>query len=69
MFFQTYPLTFRDIYGMGPGVMGLMYLPVGVGTLMGVFGSQLWDPTLRRAKRRGKEPNTQIDCYKLGEIY
>ncbi|KAH7310455.1 major facilitator superfamily domain-containing protein [Stachybotrys elegans] len=54
MFFQAYPLIFRDIYGMGPGVMGLMYLPVGAGTLLGVLGSQLWDHALARAKQRGK---------------
>ncbi|KFA55342.1 hypothetical protein S40293_05730 [Stachybotrys chartarum IBT 40293] len=54
MFFQTYPIIFRDIYGMTPGFMGLMYLPIGAGIVLGLITCLLWDAYLARARNAAK---------------
>ncbi|KAL1994172.1 hypothetical protein VTN49DRAFT_2841 [Thermomyces lanuginosus] len=55
LYFQAYPIIFQGVYGMSPGVAGLMYLPIGVGAFVacGIF---VWyDGYLARAKERGLE--------------
>lgn len=54
MFFQTYPVIFNGIYRMEPGVMGLMYLPIGAGIIGGLIIVRLWESFLERARKSGK---------------
>ncbi|KAF4468187.1 major facilitator superfamily transporter [Fusarium albosuccineum] len=37
LFFQVYPRVFEGFYELSPGVAGLAFLPVGVGTLASLF--------------------------------
>ncbi|PGG97474.1 hypothetical protein AJ79_09194 [Helicocarpus griseus UAMH5409] len=52
LYFQAYPIIFRDIYGMNTGVSGLMYLPIGVGAFLACAVFLWWDDYLYRAKAR-----------------
>ncbi|KAG6007487.1 hypothetical protein E4U21_005955 [Claviceps maximensis] len=53
MFFQAYPIIFRDLYGLSPGTAGLTYLPVGIGSALALCVFWFWDYYLERAQQRG----------------
>ncbi|OJJ31083.1 hypothetical protein ASPWEDRAFT_62386 [Aspergillus wentii DTO 134E9] len=36
LFFQAYPIVFQDLYGMTPGVAGLAFIPMMVGSSLGL---------------------------------
>jgi hypothetical protein len=63
MHFEAYPIIFQGIYGMSPGVSGLMFLPIGVGCTIafGIFIA--YDDILQRAKAQGK-PWTHREEYR-----
>ncbi|KAI9147791.1 Major facilitator superfamily multidrug transporter mdrA [Paramyrothecium foliicola] len=54
MSFQLYPIIFRGVYGMGLGVSGLMFLPIGAGTIMALVMALHYDRYLEKSKRAGK---------------
>ncbi|KFA61996.1 hypothetical protein S40285_07908 [Stachybotrys chlorohalonatus IBT 40285] len=54
MFFQAYPIVFRGIYGMSPEITGLMFLPVGAGSILGLGVFILYDNFLERERRANK---------------
>ncbi|KAG6279049.1 hypothetical protein E4U47_004222 [Claviceps purpurea] len=53
MCFQAYPVIFRDLYGLSPGITGLIYLPVGIGSVLSLGVFWFWDGYLARAQHRG----------------
>jgi hypothetical protein len=53
MYFTAYPIVFQGIYGMSPGMSGLMFLPIAVGQFTGMIVFMAWDSYLARAKARG----------------
>ncbi|KAH8664196.1 major facilitator superfamily domain-containing protein [Xylariales sp. PMI_506] len=54
MYFQSYPLIFKDMYGMSPGISGLMFLPIAVGTGLGLVVVLLYDGFLQRSRKAGR---------------
>ena len=52
--FEAYPIVFQDLYGLSPGVSGLMFLPIGVGSILAVFVFLAYERILRRAKAADK---------------
>ncbi|KAM0339015.1 hypothetical protein ACHAPU_011116 [Fusarium lateritium] len=54
MFFQTYPIVFKGIYGMSTTTSGLMYFPVAAGICAGLVTSLLWDGYYKRSKKSGR---------------
>ncbi|KAH6652138.1 major facilitator superfamily domain-containing protein [Truncatella angustata] len=54
MFFQAYPIVFKGIYGMSASTSGLMFLPVGAGTLIALPLFFLYDSYLERSRKVGK---------------
>ncbi|CAL3966669.1 unnamed protein product [Diplocarpon coronariae] len=50
MYFEAYPIVFQGVYGQSLGVSGLMFLPIGVGTLLAIGVFLWWDAYLRRAQ-------------------
>ncbi|KAL1959168.1 hypothetical protein VTO42DRAFT_2673 [Malbranchea cinnamomea] len=58
LFFQGYPLIFKEVYGMGPGIEGLAYLPIGLGSVFSSITVILWDGHVR--KKEAKEPDFKI---------
>ncbi|KFA78941.1 hypothetical protein S40288_00613 [Stachybotrys chartarum IBT 40288] len=53
MSFQVFPIVFRDLYGLAPGVTGLTYLPIGLGACLAMPIFWYWDHVLYSAKDRG----------------
>ncbi|RGP78330.1 hypothetical protein FLONG3_3466 [Fusarium longipes] len=54
MFFQTYPIVFKGIYGMSTKTSGLMYFPIAGGVFLGMIIFLLWDAHYTRSKKAGK---------------
>ncbi|KAI1809951.1 major facilitator superfamily transporter [Poronia punctata] len=52
--FGAFPIIFQEIYGLSPGVTGLLFLPIGGGALiaLGIFFA--WDRYLERAQKLGR---------------
>ncbi|KAI2641973.1 major facilitator superfamily transporter [Xylaria nigripes] len=63
MSFDAFPIIFQDLYGLSPGVSGLLFLPIlgGAVIALGIFFS--WDRFLRRSRERGY-PWTKIEEYR-----
>lgn len=53
MTFQAYPIIFQDLYGLSPGMVGLVFLPIGLGALLALPIFYTWDSILSRAQARG----------------
>jgi hypothetical protein len=54
MYFEAYEIIFQKTYRQSPGIAGLMFLPIGAGTVLAI-GVFLWyDSYLRRAQARNK---------------
>ncbi|PNP73514.1 hypothetical protein FNYG_13108 [Fusarium nygamai] len=53
MFFQTYPIVFKGIYGMSNKKSSFMYLPIAGGICLGLVIFFLWDAYYRRCKKAG----------------
>jgi len=55
MYFEAYELIFQQIYGQSPGIAGLMFLPIGAGTVLAI-GVFLWyDSFLRKAQAQNRQ--------------
>ncbi|CAG9985059.1 unnamed protein product [Clonostachys byssicola] len=65
MTFQAFPLIFRDLYGLSPGVTGLCFLPVGAGCIMALPIAFLWDDYLSSSKARGDPWTKKQENYRL----
>ncbi|KAI9721233.1 MAG: hypothetical protein M1812_002394 [Candelaria pacifica] len=52
IFLQAYPIIFEGTYGMNPGLTGLAFLPIGVGSLIACGGFFCYDSILQNAKRK-----------------
>lgn len=63
MFFEAYPIIFEGIYGLSTGTTGLMFLPIGFGTFLGLGLSFVWDAYLIHAKSRD-EPWARREEYR-----
>ncbi|KAI1187844.1 major facilitator superfamily transporter [Nemania serpens] len=52
--FGSFPIIFQDLYGLSPGVAGLLFLPIFGGAIiaLGIFFA--WDRYLRRAQERNR---------------
>ncbi|EAS31180.2 multidrug resistance protein [Coccidioides immitis RS] len=66
LFFQAYPIIFQDEYGMSPGIAGLAYLPVGVGSVISAMMVVLWDERMR--KRGNKKQSMEYHRLTLACI-
>ncbi|KAH7324577.1 major facilitator superfamily domain-containing protein [Stachybotrys elegans] len=55
MYFQAYPLVFKGIYKLSPGVSGLMFLPIVAGVFIGLAVALLYDAYLNRCRKAGME--------------
>ncbi|TVY75818.1 MFS transporter prlG, partial [Lachnellula suecica] len=54
MYFTAYPIIFQGIYGQSYGVSGLMFLPIGAGSVLAI-GIFIWyDAFLRKAQQQQK---------------
>ncbi|PHH63279.1 hypothetical protein CDD81_6136 [Ophiocordyceps australis] len=54
MSFQAFPLIFRGVYGLAPGVAGLCYLPIGGGALLTIPIFWKWDGVLARMQSHSR---------------
>jgi MFS family permease len=55
LFFEAYPLVFEDLYGMTPGISGLAFLPIGVGSIIAICIFNSYDNFLQKARAADKE--------------
>ncbi|MCJ1461433.1 hypothetical protein MMC07_000030 [Pseudocyphellaria aurata] len=63
LFFVAYPLIFHGIYGMSTGVLGLAFLPIGLGAFIACGIFVCYDIVLRRAKK-ANAPWSSIEEYR-----
>jgi hypothetical protein len=54
MSFQAFPVIFRDLYQLSPGICGLVYLPVGAGCTIFLAAFWLYDGILLSVQKRQK---------------
>ncbi|KAF1950052.1 MFS general substrate transporter [Byssothecium circinans] len=54
IYFQSYPLIFRDIYHFNAGLTGLTFLPIGIGAIISALIYLTWDHILHRARHLNK---------------
>lgn len=54
MYFEAYPIIFQGIYGQSYGVSGLMFLPIGGGSLIAMVLFIWYDSFLRKAQAQNK---------------
>ncbi|KAI0422423.1 major facilitator superfamily transporter [Xylaria grammica] len=61
--FGAFPIVFQDLYGLSPGVTGLLFLPIFGGVLiaLGVFFA--WEGFLRKSRERNR-PWTMKEEYR-----
>ncbi|KAI0112402.1 major facilitator superfamily transporter [Nemania sp. FL0031] len=69
--FTAFPIIFQDLYGLSPGLTGLLFLPIAFGSIiaLGIFFA--WDNHLRKAIAANrpwvkKEENLRIPLAILG---
>ncbi|KAF8451557.1 major facilitator superfamily domain-containing protein [Terfezia claveryi] len=51
MTFQSYPIIFQGVYGFSPGIAGLAFLPICIGSSIACLAVILWDEYLLRRSR------------------
>ena len=54
MYFEAYPIIFQGIYKQSPGISGLMFLPIGGGTVGAIGIFLYYDSILRKAQAQNK---------------
>lgn len=65
MYFEAYPIIFQDIYGQSLGVSGLMFLPIGGGTVAAVAVFLWYDSFLRKAQAQNKHWTQKEESKRL----
>ncbi|KAF7553801.1 hypothetical protein G7046_g7002 [Stylonectria norvegica] len=63
MSFQAFPIIFQDLYGLSPGVTGLLYLPIAGGACLTLPIFYFWDRFLSAAYARSA-PWTKREEYR-----
>lgn len=63
MTFQAFPIIYINLYGLSPGVEGLLFLSIGAGALCALPVFLGWDAFLRRAQAEGR-PWTRREEYR-----
>jgi hypothetical protein len=71
LYFVSYNIIFGEVYGQSPGVSGLMFLPIGIGTVGAVVIFLWYDSFLRKAQARNapwtqKEESRRLPLACLG---
>ncbi|KAI1438509.1 major facilitator superfamily transporter [Xylaria sp. CBS 124048] len=61
--FDAFPIIFQGLYGLTPGVTGLLFLPILAGALIALCIFFAWDSYLGRAQKRN-EPWTKKEEYR-----
>ncbi|KAI1269782.1 major facilitator superfamily transporter [Xylariaceae sp. FL1019] len=69
--FTAFPIIFQDLYGLSPGVTGLLFLPIGLGSLIALAIFFAWDNYLRKSISEGrpwtkKEEHLRVPLATLG---
>ncbi|KAI1179495.1 major facilitator superfamily transporter [Nemania sp. FL0916] len=69
--FGSFPIIFQDLYGLSPGVAGLLFLPQFVGILIALGIFFMWDNYLRKAQEKNlpwtkKEEYRRVPLATLG---
>lgn len=65
LFFEAYPIIFRGIYGQSSGVSGLMFLPIGGGSVLAVILFLWYDGFLRNAQKQNKAWTRKEEARRL----
>ncbi|KAJ9294825.1 hypothetical protein DTO271G3_6387 [Paecilomyces variotii] len=65
LYFGAYPIVFQDTYGFSPGFSSLMFIPTGIGAILGVFVFLAWDAYHRRAVQQGKQWSLREEYRRL----
>lgn len=66
LYFEAYPIIFQgptSVYRFSPGIAGLMFLPVTIGSCLAGVIFLMWDVYLARAQKR-KAPWSQKEEYR-----
>ncbi|RWA09855.1 hypothetical protein EKO27_g5253 [Xylaria grammica] len=63
--FGAFPIVFQDLYGLSPGVTGLLFLPIFGGVLiaLGVFFA--WEGFLRKSRERNRPWTTKEEYRRV----
>ncbi|KAI8630932.1 major facilitator superfamily transporter [Xylariaceae sp. FL1651] len=61
--FGAFPIIFQDLYGLSPGVTGLLFLPIAGGATIALAIFFAWDSYLHRAQERNL-PWTKKEEYR-----
>ncbi|TDZ67340.1 Citrinin biosynthesis cluster MFS transporter mrr1 [Colletotrichum trifolii] len=65
MSFQAFPIIFQNLYGLSPGVSGLLYLPIGGGALLAIPIFLTWERLHLRAQTRDRKWARQEEYRRL----
>lgn len=65
MFLQSFPIIFGGIYGFNPGETGLVFLSIGVGSLISAAIYLYWDSYLERAQHLGRPWSQREEMRRL----
>lgn len=65
MYFEAYPIVFEGIYKQSPGVSGLMFLPVGAGSMSATGVFLYYDSYLRKAQAANKSWTQKEESRRL----
>jgi hypothetical protein len=65
MYFEAYPIIFQGIYKQSPGVSGLMFLPIGAGTVGAIGIFLYYDSTLQRAQTNNRSWTQKEESRRL----
>jgi hypothetical protein len=64
MFFVAYPVVFGEGKGFSPGMVGLMFIPVGIGMLIAVcsapYLNKIYVRQVAAYRERGEEPPPEL---------
>lgn len=65
MSFQAFPHIFQGLYGLSPGMTGLCFLPIGLGSFLSVPLLIYYDKFLVRAKKRNAAWSQQEEYRRI----
>ncbi|TGJ80613.1 hypothetical protein E0Z10_g8152 [Xylaria hypoxylon] len=61
--FAAFPIVFQELYGLSPGVTGLLFLPIFGGVLISLVIFSAWGTFLRKSQERNR-PWTKKEEYR-----